>query len=251
MAAEQSIRIFKIVEAVSRIAITTVGYTYPAWCYLKRASGNNTLTVEGRETLRRMLLAACLSGVALLGTWGTIQQAPAWAGDMVKHLAADQRPPAAAYTQAASAFGAVLGTLVAAALGGWIGRRVTYCLLCVGSLVAIPTFFLTCTEFNSNFLIMAGLTGAISASFYGWLPLYLPELFPTSVRATGQGFGFNFGRILAAIGVLQLGNLKTLFQANFPGATEAHVYTSLCVVYLAGLVLIWFVPETKGKELPA
>ena len=42
------------------------------------------------------------------------------------------------------------------------------------------------------------------ASFYGWLPLYLPELFPTRVRATGQGFGFNFGRILAAVGVLQV-----------------------------------------------
>ena len=44
--------------------------------------------------------------------------------------------------------------------------------------------------------------GGVSASFYGWLPLYLPELFPTRVRATGQGLSFNFGRILAAIGVL-------------------------------------------------
>ncbi len=241
---------FKAVLSLLAIAVTTVGYTYPAACYLKRASGRNALDANGRETLKRMLLAACLSGVALLGTWGTIQQAPAWAGGLVEHIPLAERPPAAAYTQAATAFGAVLGTLVAAFMGNWVGRRVTYCLLCLGSLVAIPTFFLTCTEFNATFLMMAGLTGAISASFYGWLPLYLPELFPTAVRATGQGFGFNFGRILAAIGVLQLGNLKSLFQANFPGATEAHVYTSLCAIYLLGLVLIWFVPETKGKELP-
>ena len=52
----------------------------------------------------------------------------------------------------------------------------------------------------------------MTASFYGWLPLYLPELFRTNVRATGQGFGFNFGRILAAIGVLQIGNLMSLFN---------------------------------------
>ena len=86
--------------------------------------------------------------------------------------------------------------------------------------------------------------GAVTASFYGWLPLYLPELFPTSIRATGQGFGFNFGRVIAAIGVLQLGNLKTLF------AVSGHVFAMLAAIYVVGLVLIWFAPETKGKALP-
>ena len=42
---------------------------------------------------------------------------------------------------------------------------------------------------------MAVLLGVFTAAFYGWLPLYLPELFPTRVRATGQGLSFNFGRI--------------------------------------------------------
>ena len=62
--------------------------------------------------------------------------------------------------------------------------------------------------------LWAFLAGTLTASFYGWLPLYLPELFRTNVRATGQGFGFNFGRILAAIGVLQVGNLLGLFKAD-------------------------------------
>jgi hypothetical protein len=95
-----------------------------------------------------------------------------------------------------------------------------------------------------NFVNLACLTGAITASFYGWLPLYLPELFPTAIRATGQGFGFNFGRIIAAIGVLQLQTL----QAAFGGLPQACA--ALSYIYVVGVVMIWFVPETKGQPLP-
>ena len=85
----------------------------------------------------------------------------------------------------------------------------------------------------------------MTASFYGWLPLYLPELFPTKVRATGQGFGFNFGRIIAAVGALQTGNLLTLFGNDY-----AKACSIAAGVYVVGLVLIALAPETKGKPLP-
>ena len=85
----------------------------------------------------------------------------------------------------------------------------------------------------------------ISASFYGWLPLYLPELFPTAVRATGQGFGFNFGRIIAAAGNLQMANLLAAFDNDY-----AQACAIVAGVYVVGLVLIAVAPETKGKPLP-
>jgi hypothetical protein len=47
---------------------------------------------------------------------------------------------------------------------------------------------------------------------YGWLPLYLPELFPTSVRATGQGVCYNSGRVLAAVGAIEMGQLLQVLQ---------------------------------------
>ncbi len=204
-----------------------------------------------RPTLRRMLLAACLSGVALLGTWGSVQQAPTYAANVAKvereALPEDNRPPAqpaAQYTQSAAAFGAVIGTILAALMGDWLGRRITYCLMCVGSLAIIPPFFLLTDSFGMGLVVLAGVMGGITAAFYGWLPLYLPELFRTSMRATGQGFGFNFGRVLAAIAVLQLGNLKALL-GGLP-----HVCASLSLIYLVGVVLIWLVPETRGKPLP-
>ena len=57
---------------------------------------------------------------------------------------------------------------------------------------------------------MAGSRRRVTAAFYGWMPLYLPELFPTRVRATGQGLCFNFGRVVAAVGALYMGEIDPL-----------------------------------------
>ncbi len=84
----------------------------------------------------------------------------------------------------------------------------------------------------------------MTASFYGFFPLYLPELFPTAVRATGQGFAFNFGRIIAAIGGLQTATLIGFFGDSFPKAGSV-----MAAIYLVGMVIIWLGPETKGKAL--
>ena len=89
----------------------------------------------------------------------------------------------------------------------------------------------------------AFLAGAFTASFYGWLPLYLPELFSTRVRATGQGFSYNFGRILAAVGTLQTGELTRYY--GFPKACSA-----MSLIYLLGMAIIWLAPETRGRPLP-
>jgi MFS family permease len=233
----------RIFASVLCLIVIASGYTYPVIRFLQRLHARDSSQPRWRPTLRLMLLAACLSGVALLGTWGSTQQAPTFAADIAEK--AGQTLPAKEYTQIVAAIGAIIGTVLAALMGDWLGRRLTYCLMCVGSLAIIPTFFLTAQALDLRMLVLAGLLGGITAAFYGWLPLYLPELFRTSVRATGQGFGFNFGRVLAAIGVLQMGNLKELFGGSLP-----TVCSLLSVVYLAGLVFIWFVPETRGKPLP-
>jgi hypothetical protein len=73
----------------------------------------------------------------------------------------------------------------------------------------------------------------------------LPELFPTRIRATGQGFAFNFGRVLAAVGVLQSGQLLNFFNEDY-----AQMCSIISLVYLVSMVVIWFCPETKGQPLP-
>jgi MFS family permease len=158
------------------------------------------------------------------------------------------------WTQIATAAGAIIGTLLAAGLGEALGRRVTYCLMCALSMVSVIWLYQLHNTFGIPLLVAATAAGICTASFYGWLPLYLPELFPTRVRATGQGFAFNFGRILAAIGTLQMSSLLVHFEGftSFAGVRGGYAVACswLAAIYLVGMVLIWFAPETKGKPLP-
>ena len=232
----------RLIGSVLALAVVTLGYLYPAVRYLQRASrAGQDAAASWRPTVNRMLLGACLSGIALLGTWAAIQSAPSWAD----RLTEGTFPEAKAYTQISMAAGAIVGTILAALMGDWLGRRVTYSLLCLGSLGSVLLFFQINDYFGWLFLVTVFLAGGLSASFYGWLPLYLPELFRTGVRATGQGFSFNFGRIIAAVGALQTGNLMALFKGSYPEACSV-----MALVYLVGLVLIWLAPETRGQPLP-
>jgi MFS family permease len=159
-------------------------------------------------------------------------------------------------TQIWLAIGAIVGTIGAALIGDWIGRRSAYCLLCALSLLSTWFLYIVNTSYDNSFLFSAFLAGTFTASFYGWLPLYLPELFSTNVRATGQGFSFNFGRVLAAIGALQTGSLMGLFKTdvNVAGIVINSGHPAACstisLIYVAGMLLIWLAPETKGKPLP-
>src|SRR5215475_566374 len=96
-------------------------------------------------------------------------------------------------------------------MGDWFGRRLTYSFFCATSLGSVFLLYRANSDYSPFFLFTTFLGGFCTASFYGWLPLYLPELFRTRVRATGQGFGFNFGRVIAAVGVLQLAGLMAAF----------------------------------------
>ena len=230
------------VITVAGLAVALVGYLHPVRRYLVRATASGSLpAAAGADVVRMMLFGAGLAGVALLGTWGAIQWMPSWAIE----LGGAEHPHAKEYTQIATALGAIVVTFLTALTADAIGRRITYTLMCLGTIVAALVLYQTNTAFDSRFLVCACVTGGISASFYGFFPLYFPELFPTAVRATGQGFAFNFGRIIAAIGGLQTATLMGFFGGSFPQAGSV-----LAAIYLVGAVLIWFGPETKGRALP-
>jgi hypothetical protein len=222
-------------------------YLYPIWRYLTRAR-------EEADTrsriLRRMVLGAVISGVPLLATWGAVQWASVWAHQLGQQAVSagtasvDSSRFWKEYTLMAASVGAIVGCVLGALLAGWQGRRLAYIVLCLASLASLLFFYRYNTTVDGIFFFSAFLMGACTASFYGWLPLFLPELFPTRVRATGQGFSFNFGRILAAVGVLQVPAL----MGDPPD--YARACSSLAFIYLLGLVVIWLAPETYGKPLP-
>ena len=197
--------------------------------------------VFGRDLWKITLLAVAFAAVALIGTWGSVQWLPLWADQM----AGRSQPEAKAVTMLLLSVGAIVGCFVGPAVGAMTGRRLAYFAMCFASLISCGVLFRAVTEFGTVFLVGAFLVGAFTASFYGWLPLYLPELFPTRARATGQGVCFNSGRILAAVGAITQGQLVNHYGGSY--AKAGAVVTS---VYLVGMLLIWFGPETKGRPLP-
>lgn len=152
---------------------------------------------------------------------------------------------AKAWVQFVLSIGAILGCFVGPLLANAFGRRPAYFVLCLLSLISCAYLFRGLNQYNALFIAVTGFVGLVTASFYGWLPLYLPELFPTRVRATGQGIAFNSGRVLAAAGALTTGQLMQVFKGSYSQACA-----TITLVYVVGLVLIWFAPETKGKPLP-
>ncbi len=87
------------------------------------------------------------------------------------------------------------------------------------------------------------LVVGITVMFFGWLPLYLPELFPTRVRATGQGLAFNAGRILAAVGALQMGAMMQTLNGSY-----AQAGAVISLVYGVGLVLSGSCPRRRANR---
>ncbi len=208
---------------------------------VKKGASRPLTEIFSRGRLKNTLLAICFASVALIVTWGIVQWIPLWADQMT----GGKQPKVKAYIQLVSSIGAVLGSFIAPLVGLKFGRRPVYFALCLCSLIVCSLLFRGFNAYSISFLAAVGSVGFFTAAFYGWLPQYLPELFPTRVRATGQGVAFNSGRILAAFGAWQMGSLMAFFDQSY-----AKAGATIVLVYLVGMVLIWFAPETKDKPLP-
>ena len=83
----------------------------------------------------------------------------------------------------------------------------------------------------------------LTLAMHAGYAIYFPELFPTRLRATGAGFCFNVGRVVAASMVF--------FSAWLKRQMELRQALSLSgVLFLLGIIIIQFMPETKGQPLP-
>ena len=230
------------------LAIALWGYMHPMRQYMARSvTAGSTLTADRTTIMNNLFLGAGLAAVALLGTWGSAQQAARWASDLAPK---GSTLPVIDYVVIATALGAIIATLITPFIADKLGRRVTYTLLCAAALAASLGFF----RFNVPFvgdsipttlITTAFLLGGITASFYGFFPLYFPELFPTSVRATGQGFAYNAGRGIGSLFPTLVGMAGGV--TNFGTAIAAAAACAYALVFVGALL----VPETRGVNLGA
>ncbi|MBC7856250.1 MAG: hypothetical protein IAF94_22695, partial [Pirellulaceae bacterium] len=246
----------------------------PAWLRTRGQSTGPPQPGALRSLFSPPLLPLTLIGIALgtiplLGGWGVTSWVIRWTEHEAQQradnvtasdaaaapLAPDAtavKPPtdksaiskARAMTAIMRASGGALGSL----FGGWIanllGRRLTYFLISLCSFGLSEFIYLRLHPLEFGFSAAVFMLGCVSTVFFGWLPLYLPELFPTHARATGAGISFNFGRILTAAGVLGTGTILAYLGGNFRYAGGL-----MSLIYAVGMLVILLAPDTTKNRV--
>ncbi len=149
--------------------------------------------------------------------------------------------------------GGFFGVYAFSVLTHRLGRRPTFAIFFLASLVSTAGFFWFLSRLSDIFW-MTPLMGFCQLALFGGYAIYFPELFPTRLRSTGVSFCYNVGRFIAAIGPFMLGMLtSTVFTAANGYEREPMRYAGvvMCAVFLLGIAALPFAPETRGgRPLP-
>lgn len=196
-----------------------------------------------RPPLRaRLVLGTVLGAVAVVGTAANANWATPWSDQVAEAKTSD--PRAKAVTQITRSGGGVLGSLLGGVAATLLGRRLTYFLISLLTLAASTLLYGFLDPLHFAFQPALFALGFFGVLYFGWLPLYLPELFPTRARATGSGIAFNSGRIVAALVALGAAGL-----AGVPGVDYARLGLWTGAIYVVGMLAILFAPRTQGRPL--
>ena len=186
------------------------------------------------------MVGILLGSIPMLGAWAASKWMIPWADKVGGATEAGYK----AVTQGWWALGAVLGSFFGAQIAAWLGRRRAYGIISASATALTLVLFLGTAPLQASFLPIVFAQGFVATLFFGWLPLYLPELFPTHVRAAGSGIAYNVGRFATAVGVFFAG---VLFAAV--GGSYSRVGSLCGLIYGLGLVVIWWAPDTSTKKL--
>ncbi len=192
------------------------------------------------QLIRFTLVGIVLSSIPMIGAWSASKWMIPWADKAAGATNVGYK----AATQGWWALGAVLGSFAGAQLAGWLGRRLSYCLISIATVGVTLAMFQLTAPLEPGFHAVVFAQGLVATLFFGWLALYLPGLFPTRVRATGSGLAYNSGRFATAFGVLAAGFLFTALGGDYP-----RVGTVCASIYALGFIAIWWAPDTKAAEL--
>lgn len=192
------------------------------------------------------MLAACIFGL-----WSTTFWAPSLV--MMKLTSAGATAATAQRTAALTGLMANGGTLVAclfmpAIISALGSRRATATVFLLGSFVSILLAYALAIEMLQSttlFIALVPLVGFFTNGVFSLFTIWIPEMFPSSLRGSGAGFTFSFGRLSGAVGPFVIG-ASVAVTGSLPLSISLAA-----LVYLLGLPLIRLSPETAGSPLPA
>jgi MFS family permease len=138
--------------------------------------------------------------------------------------------------------GAFVGYVAGGHITDRLGRKKTFALFAVASALLIVGYTAIPTGANTAILFLGFPLGFCASAIFSGFGSYLAELYPTAVRATGQGFTYNFGRGVGALFPAGIG-----FAAQTMGVGGAMVFAA--AAYGIAVLALFGLPETMGREL--
>jgi MFS family permease len=146
--------------------------------------------------------------------------------------------------------GAFFGIFAFSYVTSVLGRRLTFGFFFLTAGLSTAGVFLFLNEW-SDILWMVPIMGFFQLALFGGYAIYFPELFPTRLRSTGTSFCYNVGRLIAAAGPFALGLLTSHVFAGYEHPYPLrYAGVTMCSVFVLGLLVLPFLPETKDKPLP-
>jgi MFS family permease len=204
----------------------------------------NPLPLLFKKPVRRdVLIGTGLAVVATFGYQGAIQWVPSWIAAMLHAQGTRDVIPQVSLVTTTLTTGGIIGCLCLPFFADHWGRKSALRIYFFGALLSVPATFLLAREL-SHAVLAAPIMGFFAAGVTTGFAIYFPELFPTAIRATAQGFCFNFARFFSAAGPLLAGVLTSAHGAFAPAIA------TIGSVYFIGLIILVFARETKGQALP-
>ncbi len=200
-------------------------------------------------------LIACSSGI--IGLWGIGNFHPKIVGSIIEHemaaqnLSAEAMASQKAFWRAAGLLlqnlGGFCGMMALAKMAQVKGRRIAFAVALLLSFLSTLLVFKFMRSTGQMYWMLP-IMGFGQLSVFGVFAVYLPELFPTSLRSTGTSFCYNVGRIVAATAPFTISRITASLGGDIEGFRTAGLWVSM--VLLVGIFVLPFLPETKDQPLP-
>ena len=213
-----------------------------------------------KSALLGMLL--CTAGV--VGLWGVGFFSPELVGDVIDRVLRARNVPAGelpgrrlmwtGINIGMQNVGGILGITLFTRLAQRYGRKPVFAWTFLGAFLSTLITFRYLRS-PGHIFVLIPIMGCFQFALFAGFAIYLPELFPLRLRSTGVSFCYNVGRFIAASGPFTLGLLQAHLAAGAVTAeAKVEAFRVACgwvsLVFLLGLVPIYFLPETKGLPLP-
>ena len=190
-----------------------------------------------------VLVCTAMAVVATFGYQGAIQWVPSWISAMLQAQGPRAVIPQVSLITSVLNFGGMFGCLALPFIADRYGRKRALYYYFLGASLSVPTTFLLAQNFTQAVLV-SPIMGFFAGGVFTGFAIYFPELFPTAIRATAQGFCYNFARFFSAVAPFATGAIVSAYGSFAPAIAIVGL------VYLLGLVVLAYARETKGQALP-